>query len=120
MKKNLTLNIEVFLPTNVTREIELPFFYVSRLDKYLVMISENKDSELNNLNPYLKTELKKYNDGEIARFITAISQNKLEQIIASIDPIADAITADEFLLLAKEYTNQVIEWFNNAYESQNN
>lgn len=120
MKKSLSVDVEILLPTNVTKEIKLPLFYVSKVDGYVTMISENEDGYDKINYPFIKTELKKYTDGSITRFVTSASLDKLKQIIASMDMVDDSIVADEFLLLAQEYANQIIAWFNHIYEQNKN
>jgi hypothetical protein len=106
----ISMEVEVLLPTRVTKEIELPLFlYCKGTNSYHHVITCESGYTWSAVK---ETEVKFYADGSIRIYKHSLSESQFSKMVAMIEDEYEVITSHEFLEAYKLFLNQEIEWMN--------
>lgn len=106
----MKLNIEMLLPTMITKEVDFPLYLHSKKDHSYVMIKDSESTDT--YFEFDKIEIKKFSDGEIIMYKFSLSADQLKKIVASIDREFTQIEKEDFLFMFDNYKNQIEELYN--------
>lgn len=109
MSKKLTLEIEMLLPTQVTKEVEMPLYLFNKNDNCYVMYIEN---EKVSFAPFERYEVKIYDQDNIRMWRTNETLKQFEKTVAVIGEDLQQITKEEYIEAFKAYTTFTINQFN--------
>lgn len=109
----VTFNLEVLLPTQVTREIEFPLFIENKKEKTIFMFTY--DNDIRYL-PFHRIEIKEYSDGSFRIYHNHEDESTVSRMIAELNGRYNLATKDDFLKAFKTYLDQIIE----VYSQLNN
>jgi hypothetical protein len=108
MKKKITVDIEVLLPTQVTKEVELPLYLYDEKENSHIMYCENDSKYI----PYQRHEIKFYSDETVRYWALIESDKQFEKSIASIGENLQPSLKEEFIEAFKTYINQCVDRLN--------
>lgn len=109
MTKKLTLEIEMLLPTQVTKEVEMPLYLFNNNDNCYIMYIENEEKTFA---PFERYEVKIYDEDNIRMWKTNDTLKQFEKVVAVIGEDLQQITKEEYIEAFKAYTNFTINQFN--------
>lgn len=108
--KKLTIEVEMLLPTQVTKEIEMPLYlFCKKENSYHQYVIADDGYQWAAIK---EAEVKIYHDGTIRCYRHSLSESSFSKIVAMIENDYELISKDEYLQAFKLYLNQQIEWMN--------
>ena len=107
--KTLELNVELMIPTNVTRSVKFPFYVKTKEDEWLA-INVNDESSWA---PFAITEVKTWNDSTARIYSRNADHSELATIVNNMNNGKfEEINREEFL---SKY-DKGIQWYINRKE----
>lgn len=108
--KSITLEVEMLLPTQVTKVVEMPLYLFCKKHNsyhhYTICDTGYQWSAVK------EVEVKFYWDNTIRLYKHTLSENQFARIVALIESEYEMISKDEFVQAYKLYVNQEIETLN--------
>lgn len=106
----LKMQVEVMLPTMVTKEIELPIFLYDKTERNCLMIKPNETGST--ILPFVTHEVHTYSDGTKRLWIRHDTEKSFMQLVNQIGEDLHEIKAEDFIHEVKQTIDQQIEYYN--------